>query len=212
MYAGASEYLHTDAETNFTSEEFKSRTRELLTIVWVARTEAHNRIGKVKLCHLYMRTLYIKLCLYSACISREERLSLTFRALDDTHPTDIGIFPTTLVYGIWSKIPGAGDQGLLIKMVALIRESVAIVGCMKARKMRKATERIRNIPSHTEIEKVKTLPPSHHRNVHQEDGEWRMYELFRVKENDVDVVMPRGKISTFPIIAARFSHEMRHSN
>lgn len=65
-----------------------------------APTEALDRICLVERTHAYMQIVYDKLCMELPSISKEDRLSLTFRALNDTTNSDIGISATTLVFRI----------------------------------------------------------------------------------------------------------------
>lgn len=62
VYAGAPDYIHTDAGTIVCYEQFNSSAEELGKIVPVVSIEAHDRIGKVVMSHAYMRTVYEQLC------------------------------------------------------------------------------------------------------------------------------------------------------
>lgn len=48
---------------------------------------------------------------------------------------------------------------------------------MKAQRTVKDSANVRNIQSHTEIEKVKTLPSGHQVLVYTDFSSWREYEL-----------------------------------
>ncbi len=50
-YTGAPDYIHTDAESNFNSEVFKKNANAMCTIVKIAPTEGHDRIGVVERSH-----------------------------------------------------------------------------------------------------------------------------------------------------------------
>lgn len=77
VYRGTLDYIHTDAGTNFNSEQFNCSTEELGLIVPVITREAYNGIRKIEPSHTYRRTVYEKLCVDRYGISREEWLSLT---------------------------------------------------------------------------------------------------------------------------------------
>lgn len=59
--AGASDYLHNDADTNFNSATFKAKAGELGTAIRIVSTEAHDRTCKVERIYAYLQTLYNKL-------------------------------------------------------------------------------------------------------------------------------------------------------
>lgn len=99
----------------------------------MAPTKAHGRIRKVKRSHACIRSVYENLCVELSKISREERFSLTFRALNDTPHSNPGICPATLVSAVYAKIKGAHDRGSLMQRVAMIREFPAILALMKAK-------------------------------------------------------------------------------
>lgn len=61
-----------------------------------------------------MRTVYGKICIDIPDILNEERFSLSFRAINDLPSSKIGIFPTTVMYGIFPKRPGSGKRGSML--------------------------------------------------------------------------------------------------
>lgn len=122
VYTDASDYIFTEAGTNFISEQFKSSAKEHRTIVRVTQTKAHDRIRKVERSHAYMRTVYKELCVDLPGISREDRLSLIFRSLYDMSHVNSGICAATLVFGVYPKIHGARDRGALIQRAAINRK------------------------------------------------------------------------------------------
>lgn len=124
---------------------------------------------------------------------------LTFRAINDTPMSDSGISPTTLVYGLYPKIPGAGPRGSMAERANIIRECTKLVLRMKAKRIVNESKKIRNSPSMNEIEKVRTLPPGSEVLVYREELGWKKYPFVRTIGNSVDVVLPSRKISTFPI-------------
>ena len=42
-------------------------------------------------------------------------------------------------------------------------------------------------------------PPEHEVLVYRESWGWNQYTLVRVHDNEVDVILPSGRISSFPI-------------
>ena len=81
IYAGAPDYIHADAGSNFVGKEFISAANELGVVVKIAPTEGHERIGKVERAHATLRSVYNKLKVDLPNESREERLSLPFAQL-----------------------------------------------------------------------------------------------------------------------------------
>lgn len=80
-------------------------------IIKSVATEAHNRIGKIERSHAILRSIYEKLKLDLPRITRDDRLSMAFRAINDAPDSVSGISPTTLVFGVHPKIPGVGHRG-----------------------------------------------------------------------------------------------------
>lgn len=105
VFVGAPDYIHTDTESTFDLSVFKDRAAEHGNIVRIAPTEAHDHIGVIERSHAYLRTVYENLCVDVPSKSKEDRLSLSFRALNDTPNSYTRICRTTLAYGNFPKIP-----------------------------------------------------------------------------------------------------------
>jgi len=203
IYAGAPDVIHTDAGTNFNSKEFKDRASEMGSIVKIAPTEGHERIGTIERSHATLRAIYDKLRIDLPSMRKEERLSMSFRAINDVPNAETGISPTTLVFGVFPKIPGAGHRGDVAKRAHIIQQCTKLATAMKSRRMVKNAMRVRNVPSITEMEKVRNLPPGHEVIVYREGDGWSKYVLVRAHETSVDVILPSGKISTFALNVVR---------
>eukprot|EP00171_Calliarthron_tuberculosum_P014672 IDg14672t1 len=135
LYAGAPDMVEADAGTCFTSEEFENLADEMGIVLKTMPTEAHGRIGMVERQHAYLRSIYAKLKLDTPEMSKEERLSMAFRALNDAPDTDTGISPTTLVFGIHPKIPGSKKRGTLAQRAKIVRDATKFAMKMKSRRM-----------------------------------------------------------------------------
>lgn len=96
-----------DAGRNFSSSKFRESGIERGDGVEADLTEAHDCIGLIKKSHANMQTVYNKQCMDHSNKSIEERSSLAFRSSNDTANSDTGIFPTTLMLGIYLKVPGS---------------------------------------------------------------------------------------------------------
>ncbi len=77
-------------------------------ILKCAPTETHERTGTVKLMHSVVRSIYNKLKMDLPSIRKEDRLSLTFRAINDVPNSDTWICPTIMVFGVYPKHPVSG--------------------------------------------------------------------------------------------------------
>lgn len=55
MFAGAPDYIYSDAGNIFNSSELKGRVEEMGAVVRIAPTEARDRIGKVEKSHHSMK-------------------------------------------------------------------------------------------------------------------------------------------------------------
>lgn len=98
VYAGAPDIIKHDHGTNFQSKEFQSLAGDMGICIKCVPAEAHERIGSLERRHAVVRSIYSKMALDLPDIGREERLSLTFRAINDVPDRITGICPTTLVF------------------------------------------------------------------------------------------------------------------
>lgn len=175
-------------------------------------TEVLDRIRKVERSRAYMCTVYEKLCVALPGISREEQLSLTFRALNDALHTNSGIYPAALAFRIYSKLYRARDQGTVIQRTAIIREFTAIVACMKAQRTVRDSVEVCNFPSHSQVENVKKMRSGHQALIYREVSRWRKNELTDVSGDEVKVLQPSRNIPSFPINVACASHKKTNSS
>ncbi len=196
VFAGAPDIIHTDARSNFNSAEFKARADRMEIVMKIASTEAHDRVGIVERNHTQLRTIYNKICMDCPKMAKEDVMSMTFRAINDTPNSEVGICPTTMVFGIVPKIPGAGHRGTVAERANIIRECTAILLRMPARKTMRDSTQASNSASTAECETVRRLPTGSTVPVFCEKVGWQPYTMVRVVENDVDVILLSGKIST----------------
>lgn len=132
-------------------------------------------------------------------LNQADRLSLTFRAINYVPDLDTGICPTTMVFGVYPKLPKSDNRGSMAESARIISEFMALVVKLKSRRVIKDSIRKYHSPNSTEIEKVPKLSPGTSVLVYREKTGWTQYELASVSENDVQVRLPSGKISTFGI-------------
>lgn len=76
--------------------------------------------------------------------------------------------------------------------------------------MREA-RKVRHVPSQIKVDKVRSLPSGKHFLVHRKFKGCRCYQIICVNDNEVDVLMPSGKISSFSINVVHFLHENNES-
>lgn len=91
----------------------------------------------------------------------------------------------------------------MIKRAEIIRACTQTVSQMKARRTLRESQTLRNVPNRSKIEKVRMLRPGHSVLAYREADGWRQYDLSRVNENEVDVLLPNGRVSPFPINVVR---------
>lgn len=106
---------------------------------------------------------------------------------------------TTLVYGVYAKIPGARHRGSVIERAHIIGKCTKLVTKLNDVHTLKHFMKTKHAPSIGEINKVQLLPPGHVVLVYQEKERWKKYTLVRVKVKEVDVMLRNGMISTFSI-------------
>ena len=207
MYAGAPDILVHDTGSNFTAEEFKECAGELGIVLKCIPVEAHEQIGAVERRHVVVRAVYKKLTLDLPKISAPDRLSLTFRAINDVPDSTTGVCPTTLVFGVYHKLPGSGNRGSMTKRAKVIAEATKLAEKMRARRVIRDSMSPGHAPSMKEVEKIRCLPPGTDVLVFLENTGWVQYKLAEVKGNEVGVILHSGKISYFGIHMVRKLYE-----
>ncbi len=125
VYAGTPDILVHDAGSNFTTAEFKDAADELGIVLKCIPTEAHERIGAVELKVDLPR------------IGPSDRLSLTFRAINDVPDSDTGICPTTMVFGVYPKLLKRGHRGNMAERAQIISDCTKLAIQMKLAELSK---------------------------------------------------------------------------
>ncbi len=88
-------------------------------------------------------------------IKKEERLSLTFRAVKDVHEGTTGICPTTLVFGVHPKLPGSGSCGNVAQRVRIVSDCTSLVRKLKAREVTRRSQSTKHSDSVLKMETVR---------------------------------------------------------
>ena len=198
VYAGAPEEIRHDAGTNFDSKYFENAAKDFDIKVKCVPTEAHYRIGKVERAHSVLRSVYQKLKIDLPEISKEDRLSLSFRALNDVPSTVTGVTPTMLVFGIRPKLPGRNRDNSLAKRAQVVEDCTKLAKKMISRRLiRDSTNKKEFNMMH--VEKVRQLTKGDKIVVWREGEGWKIYSFVRVNGNEVRVQLPSGHVSSFPI-------------
>lgn len=153
VYERAPDYIYTGSGTSFNSVLFHEQAASMGTIVRKALTEGHDRIELVERSREYLCTVYDKLRTDLPNIKKEEKLSMAFRAINDLPSAESGISPTTSVFGVYPKIPGEAERGLVMKRSKIIRDCTEIVSNMKSRRVLRGSVRGRSCPSLAAMEK-----------------------------------------------------------
>lgn len=100
---GHSYVIKTEAGSKFTIEAFKICAVSLGIAVKFAPTKVHDRIDKVERSHAMFRSVYDKLTLDLPRATKEHRLSIALRGINDAPSGPDGISPTNLVFVIYPK-------------------------------------------------------------------------------------------------------------
>lgn len=199
VYAGAPDYLHADAGTNFVGQEFVEAAENMGMVVKIAPTEGHERIGKVERSHGVLKSVYSKLKIDLPQITKSDRLSLAFRAINDSPNSDSGISPTALVFGVHPKLPGGGNRGSYAQRAKIVSECTKLAIKMKARRIIRDGAKRQNSLNGVDIETVRRLAPGSQVLVYREKKGWVKYTMAKIDGNNVNVVLPSGLISSFGI-------------
>lgn len=91
------------------------------SMVRIAPTEGHGRIGLVERTHAFLKAVYDKFRIDLCALSGEERLSMAFRAVNEVPNSTTGILTTTLVFGVFPKLPGADNRVEMAQRAHIIR-------------------------------------------------------------------------------------------
>ena len=199
VYAGAPDVLVSDAGTNFASKEFGDAADSMGIVLKIVPTEAHERIGKVERSHAVLRTVYTKLKHDLPKISKDDRLSLAFRALNDTPNGETGVSPTAMVFGVHPKLPGGGNRGSYAQRAKIVSDCTKLVVKMRARRIVRDAGKRQNSVNGIDIETIRRAAPGSKVQVYREKIGWKEYILAKVEGNNVNVILPSGLISSFSI-------------
>lgn len=115
VYAGAPGCIYIDTGSNFKSTKFKDNECAMGTIVQIAHTKSHYRIGMVEKNLTCLRAVHKMLQMILPYTAKEDRLSMAYRAINDAPNSDTIISFKTLVYEIYPKISGARDRGTILE-------------------------------------------------------------------------------------------------
>jgi len=168
-------------------------------VLKIAPTEGHERIGKIERSHAILRSIYSKLKIDLPKISKEDRLSLSFRAINDSPNSETGVSPTAMVFGVHPKLPGGGNRGTYAQRAKIVSDCTKLAKKMKARRILRDGARLKNSVSSAVIETIRRIPPGSPILVHREKEGWMKYVLAKVDGNNVNVILPSGLISSFGI-------------
>lgn len=118
--AGAPDIIRHDAGTNFYSDELRTYADGMEIKLKCFATKARERIGALKRRHAIVRSVYKNLSIDLPDISQSDRLSFTFRAVNDIFDRLTSICLTTLVFGVYPKLPrGQSSKKTLSQRVRL---------------------------------------------------------------------------------------------
>lgn len=134
-----------DQGSNFTGAEFKQAGDEWGIVLKGVPTEAHERVGLLERRHTVVRSVYDKLIIDMPDLSPSDRLSYIFRAINDALDSDTGVSATTMVFGVYPKLPGSGSRGSTTEFARIISERTKLAEEMKARTVIRDSMRIEKL-------------------------------------------------------------------
>lgn len=123
---------------------------------------------------------------------------MIFRAINDSPCSDTGVAPSFFVYG-FSQNTGGGARGSMIKPANIMCSCTQQITLLNARRAVRDGKRNRNTPSHMELDKVRCFPPRHGVLINREKEGRTWYTLVRVRDHEIDAVLPGRTVSTFAI-------------
>lgn len=189
-YLGPPVFAVHDPGTNFHSKEFCENVRAVGTENITMPVEAHNSVGIVERYHIPLRRVYNILLIELPDITREERLQMAIKSVNDTAGPD-GLVPTLLVFGAYPRIgPGEGPAASITKRAEANKKAMAEVRkCQAARKVADAL-RMRNGPNTVHLA---NLPLNSEVLVWREGKGWQgPFSLLRMDRETCQLDLPHG--------------------
>jgi hypothetical protein len=109
MYGGLPQSIPTDRGSVLLSAEWKNACDLGRIHLRHTGTESHNSLGAGEQIHSRIRSVYSKITSEYPSLSRELRLSITVKALNDT-AGPVGLVPSLLVFGTLPRTPDAPKE------------------------------------------------------------------------------------------------------
>lgn len=129
------------------------------SLVKIAPAEGHEQIRIIERNNAQLRAAYENLSLQLKVITKENRLSISFCALNDVTSSVTGISPTTMVFGVYLKHPGSENRVNREKRAHITNQCTELFIKINFRRMIRDSSRPRSINSQEEMEKVRNLAP-----------------------------------------------------
>ena len=146
VLSGSPDIIRTDAGTSFTGKVFRDNAKSTGIHVEIVPTEAHHKIGLVERYHEVDRKVYEKLKIDDPTMSRELRLSTTFRCINDSAGPN-GMVPTLLVFGSYPRL-------------GVKSETIAPTTIERANSIREATDLAESLHRRERIRRASTNGPT----------------------------------------------------
>lgn len=168
-------------------------------VVKAVPTERHARIGKVERAHAILRAVHDKVKVDLPATSKEDQLSLAFRAINDFPNKATGISPTALVFGVNPKIPSGESRGTYAQRIKVVAECTKIVSEIKSKRVITAAKKGQKSVNALDMDEVRKLLPNSEVLVYHDNEGWKLYTLAKVDGNNKNSVLPSGRIGTFGV-------------
>ena len=144
MYIGPPDIVTTDADKNFTSNEFKNEAKALLINVKEVSVEAHNSISKIERYYASLRRAYDILRSELPYLSPELCLSLAVKVINNTADLN-NLISTLLIFETYLRISTASlpSPDIIIR-AAVIRKAMKKLNDMRVKRQIRDALLIRN--------------------------------------------------------------------
>ena len=87
-----------DAGSNFAKDELKQNLQKLSISIVVVPTGSHELVGNVERAHQLLRSTYPNISIHTSKLTGEEKLTLSFPAINDATSATTGTNPTALAF------------------------------------------------------------------------------------------------------------------
>lgn len=101
----------------------------------------------------------------------------------------------------------------MVHPASVTRSCTKVVMKRKAQRTTREAQTILHVASQPEVEQITTIQSGSTVFLYREVMGWQQYELVRINGEDIHVILPRGKLTSFPIIVVLpYHHQVTKVN